>query len=59
MIGGEIPVGWVVNPEAENEIISIIMGYGNLSDIQLACGSLITFVGLYILLNKYYKDKTV
>ena len=56
VIGGEIPIGWVVNPEAENEIISIIMGYGNLSDIQLACGVFFGGIGIPL---QYYGFKAI
>lgn len=56
VIGGELPIGWVVNPEAENEIMSMIMGYGSLSNIQLACGAF--FGGIAIPLQ-YYGFKAV
>lgn len=51
VIGGEIPIGWVVNPEAKNEILSMIMGYGSLSLPQLACG--VFFGGIGIPLQYY------
>lgn len=56
VFGGEIPIGWVVNPEAENEILSMIMGYGKLSLLQLACG--IFFGGMGIPLQ-YYGYKAI
>ena len=36
IFGGEIPIGWVINPESDNEILSMIMGYASLSLPQLA-----------------------
>ena len=30
VFGGEVPIGWVVNPETENEIYSMILGYASL-----------------------------
>lgn len=56
IIGGEIPIGWVVNPESENEILSIIMGYGSLTNVQLASG--IFFGGIAIPLQ-YYGYKAI
>lgn len=51
VFGGEIPIGWVVNPEADNEIFSMIMGYASLSLPQLACG--VFFGGIGIPLQYY------
>lgn len=56
VLGGELPIGWVVNPEADNELISMCMGYGNLSLLQLACG--IFFGGIGIPLQ-YYGYKAI
>jgi hypothetical protein len=43
---GEIPIGWVVNPEADNTILSMILGYASLSLPQLACGMFFGGVGI-------------
>ena len=48
IFGGEIPIGWVVNPEADNEILYMA---------DMGIGSLITFGGLLILLNKYQYEQ--
>lgn len=56
IFGGEIPIGWVVNPEADNEMLSIIMGYGKLSLPQLACGVLFGGIGIPM---QYYGYKAV
>lgn len=51
VFGGELPIGWTVYPEADNYILSMILGCGNLSLLQLACGVL--FGGLGIPLQYY------
>ena len=56
ILGGELPIGWVVNPEADNEILSMIMGYASLSLPQLACG--VFFGGMGIPLQ-YYGYKAI
>ena len=43
---GEIPIGWVVNPEADNVILSTICGYASLSLPQLACGVFFGAIGI-------------
>ena len=53
---GEIPIGWVVNPEADNEILSIIMGYASLSLPQLACGVFFGGIGIPL---QYYGYKAI
>ncbi len=53
---GEMPIGWTVYPEADNEITAMIIGSGNLSLIQLACG--IFFGGIGIPLQ-YYGYKAI
>ena len=56
VLGGEIPIGWHVTPKAENEIVSMSMGYASLSLPQLACG--VFFGGIGILLQ-YYGYKAI
>lgn len=56
VLGGEIPIGWVVNPDADNELMSILMGYANLSLLQLASG--VFFGGIAIPLQ-YYGYKAI
>lgn len=56
VIGGEIPIGWVVNPEADNEIISMLMGYASLSLPQLACGVFFGGIGIPL---QYYGYKAI
>lgn len=51
VFGGELPIGWAVYPEADNYILSMILGCGNLSLLQLACGVL--FGGLAIPVQYY------
>lgn len=51
VLGGEMPIGWVVNPEADNPIMSTMMGYARLSLPQLACG--VFFGGIGIPLQYY------
>ena len=43
---GELPIGWTVYPEADNEIVSMLLGCGNLSLLQLAFGVLFGAVGI-------------
>ena len=56
VLGGEMPIGWVVNPEADNEILSMIMGYGSLSLAQLACGVFFGGIGIPL---QYYGYKAI
>ncbi len=56
IFGGEIPIGWVVNPEADNEILSMIMGYASLSLPQLACGVFFGGIGIPL---QYYGYKAI
>lgn len=56
VIGGEIPIGWYVTPKAENEIISMIMGYASLSLPQLACGVFFGGIGIPL---QYYGYKAI
>ena len=56
VLGGEIPIGWVVNPEADNEIMSILMGYAELSIAQLACGVFFGGIGIPL---QYYGYKAI
>ncbi len=56
VFGGEIPIGWVVNPEAENEIVSMIMGCGNLTLLQMACGVFFGGIGIPL---QYYGYKAI
>ena len=54
--GGEMPIGWVVNPEADNAVISTLMGYGQLSLAQLACGVFFGGIGIPL---QYYGYKAI
>lgn len=56
VFGGEIPIGWVVNPESDNEIFSMILGYASLSLPQLACGVLFGGIGIPL---QYYGYKAI
>ncbi len=56
VFGGEIPIGWVVNPEADNEILSMILGYASLSLPQLACGMFFGGIGIPL---QYYGYKAI
>lgn len=51
VIGGELPIGWTAYPEGDNYILSMILGCGNLSVLQLACG--VFFGGIGIPLQYY------
>lgn len=53
---GEIPIGWVVNPETDNEILSMVLGYASLSLPQLACGVLFGGIGIPL---QYYGYKAI
>ncbi len=56
MVGGEIPIGWTIYPKAENELISMILGSGNLSLLQLASGVLFGGIGIPL---QYYGYKAI
>lgn len=56
VFGGEIPIGWVVNPEADNAILSMILGYAALSLPQLACGVFFGGIGIPL---QYYGYKAI
>lgn len=56
ILGGEIPIGWVVNPKADNEIFSMILGYASLSLPQLACGVFFGGIGIPL---QYYGYKAI
>lgn len=53
---GEIPIGWVVNPETDNALLSMILGYASLSLPQLACGVFFGGVGIPL---QYYGYKAI
>ncbi len=56
VFGGEVPIGWVVNPEAANEIYSMILGYASLSVPQLASGVFFGGIGIPL---QYYGYKAI
>ena len=56
VFGGEMPIGWVVNPEADNAVISTLMGYSQLSLAQLACGVFFGGIGIPL---QYYGYKAI
>lgn len=56
VFGGEIPIGWVVNPETDNAIFSMILGYASLSLPQLACGVFFGGIGIPL---QYYGYKAI
>ena len=56
VFGGEIPIGWVVNPESDNVIFSTILGYASLSLPQLACGVFFGGIGIPM---QYYGYKAI
>lgn len=56
VFGGEIPIGWVVNPEADHVILSMILGYASLSLPQLACGMFFGAIGIPL---QYYGYKAI
>lgn len=56
MFGGEIPIGWTVYPDTKNELLRIIVGSGNLSLLQLACGVLFGGIGIPL---QYYGYKAI
>ncbi len=56
MVGGEMPIGWTVYPDAENELISMMMGCGSLSLAQLASGVLFGGIGIPV---QYYGYKAI
>ena len=56
VFGGEIPIGWVVNPESDNEILSMILGYASVSLPQLACGVFFGGIGIPL---QYYGFKAI
>lgn len=56
IFGGEIPIGWVVNPETDNEIFSMVLGYASLSLPQLACGVFFGGTGIPL---QYYGYKAI
>jgi len=53
---GEIPLGWVVNPLADNEILSMLLGYASLTLPQLACGVFFGGIGIPL---QYYGYKAI
>ncbi len=49
VVGGELPIGWVVYPKVENDItgmLGMLQGSANLSLWQLACGVLFGGIGI-------------
>ncbi len=56
MVAGEIPIGWTVYPDAENELIAMMMGCGTLSLAQLASGVMFGGIGIPI---QYYGFKAI
>lgn len=56
VLGGEMPIGWYVNPEHENVVISMLLGYGSLSNLQLACGVFFGGIGIPL---QYYGYKAI
>ena len=64
IFGGEIPIGWVVNPETDNVLIPIIAIdlpntkiVNGLNIADMGIGSLIAFGGLLIILNKHQYEQ--
>ncbi len=51
VLGGELPIGWVVYPESDHYIQSLLLSCRDLSLLQLGCGML--FGGLFIPLHYY------
>lgn len=56
VLGGEIPIGWLANPEVDNAILSMILGYASLSLPQLACGVFFGGIGIPL---QYYGYKAI
>lgn len=56
MLGGEIPIGWTVYPKADNELVAMIMGCGNLTILQLAFGVFFGGIGIPL---QYYGYKAI
>ena len=46
VIGGELPIGWAVYPENLDSLTALILGSGNLSVAQLACGVFFGGIGI-------------
>lgn len=46
MLGGEMPIGWIVYPEVDNELVSMIIGSGKLTILQLALGTFFGGIGI-------------
>ena len=56
VVGGELPIGWVVYPEAENYLLSMLLSCGDLSVLQLACGMFFGAIGIPL---QYYGFEAV
>lgn len=56
ILGGEIPIGWVVNPKSDNPIFSMLLGYASLSLPQLASGVFFGAIGIPL---QYYGYKAI
>lgn len=56
MLGGEMPIGWTVYPDMENEYLAMLVGCGNLSMVQLFCGVFFGGIGIPL---QYYGYKAI
>lgn len=56
VFGGELPIGWTVYPETDNYILSMLLGCGELSLLQLACGMFFGSIGIPL---QYYGFEAV
>jgi hypothetical protein len=56
VVGGEMPIGWTVYPEAENQLMGFLKGSESLSMIQLGCGVLFGGVGIPL---QYYGYRAI
>ncbi len=56
MFGGEMPIGWTVYPEVDNEVSAMLIGCGNLTLIQLVCGVFFGGIGIPL---QYYGYKAI
>lgn len=56
ILGGEIPIGWAVNPKSDNPIFSMLLGYASLSLPQLASGVFFGAIGIPL---QYYGYKAI
>lgn len=56
VVGGELPIGWVVYPEGENYLLSMLLSCRELSLLQLACGMFFGAIGIPL---QYYGFEAV